>query len=179
MTPFNTSLTFVSHNGSISSLQWFPGPVVTGLTSAGVNASDVPLEAVVVDNTDLGTTYSDGWSNTQGVQYYKQSASVATTPGSWFTFEFEGTGVWYGESIYGITPADVYVRRYYSDTDSNHARATASIDRSDPIVVQTTSAGRLSRRLLWKKDGLSPGKHTLNVTHIGFPGELLTVDFFR
>jgi len=74
---------------------------------------------------------------------------------------------------------DADVRRYYSDTDAGYARASASIDGSDPVVVQTTSAGPLSRRLLWKKDDLSPGKHTLNVTHIGFAGEWLTVDFFR
>ena len=70
---------------------------MTGLTSTGVNASDVPVQAVVADNTDLAITYSAGWSNMQGVQYYGQSASVTTIPGSWFTFEFEGTGIWYVE----------------------------------------------------------------------------------
>ena len=115
----------------------------------------------------------------QGVQYYKQSVAGTTTPGSWFTFEFEGTGVWYAQVFAAITPMGADVRRYYSDTDTGHARAAASIDGSDPTVVQTTSAGPLSRRMLWKKDGLSPGKHTLNLTHIGFAGELLTVDFLR
>jgi len=69
--------------------------------------------------------------------------------------------------------------RYYSDTDTGHARAVASIDGSTPTIVQTTSAVPLSRRLLWKNGNLSLGKHTLNVTHAGFSGELLTVDFFR
>jgi hypothetical protein len=70
---------------------------VTGLDSIGTNATDVPVEAKVIDNTDPAVIYSPGWFNVQGVEYYNQSASATTTSGSLFTFAFEGTGIWYAE----------------------------------------------------------------------------------
>jgi hypothetical protein len=120
---FNTTVASIPLNGFISRLIWTGSPqsVISDLVSCGINASNVPMEAAVIDDADLSITYSGGWSKMQGVQYYSQSETVTTTPGSWFTIEFVGTGIWCVELIMeqlqrvlkgaGITPIRTMVAR--------------------------------------------------------------------
>lgn len=64
---------------------------------AGPNATNVPKEAITVDNTSPNIVLTNPalWSVTDRVQYYKRSAWWTTQAGASLKFTFNGTAIWY------------------------------------------------------------------------------------
>ena len=58
---------------------------------------------------------------------------------------------------------------------------TASIDGSSLQLAggQVLAPLGLAQQLIWKKEGLPPGRHNLTLTHAGQQGQYFTLDFFR
>ena len=64
---------------------------------AGSNATNVPKEAIIVDNTSPNIVLSNAsqWDSSGGVDHYGQSLLVTTQPGASFDFSFTGVAIWY------------------------------------------------------------------------------------
>ncbi|KAG8740032.1 hypothetical protein FRC10_004826 [Ceratobasidium sp. 414] len=134
-------------------------------------ASIVPEEALIVDNTDDGITYSGGWELIQSSNgiisnansgFYRNTVHRTTVPGAVVTFTFTGTAVW-----------------YFSDIDWTHGLVQISVDGEPAEQVSGFHRPILSQRLIWYKTGLSTNKHVVTITHSGTPTQYATVDFFR
>jgi len=63
---------------------------------AGTNATNVPKEAKVVDNTDTNIRLSDIslWDARHSTRYYAPGLLVATKRGASLTYTFEGVAIW-------------------------------------------------------------------------------------
>lgn len=64
---------------------------------AGPNATNVPKEAVIVDNTSPDVVYSNSsqWGNPDNVQFYRRSLSNTNTAGASLSYSFDGVAIWY------------------------------------------------------------------------------------
>ena len=64
---------------------------------AGPNATNVPKEAIIVDNYSPDIVYSTPsmWSSVHDAQYYRESLSHTTQPGASLSFSFDGVAIWY------------------------------------------------------------------------------------
>ena len=64
---------------------------------AGPNATNVPKEAVVVDNFSPDIVYSTPsmWYRVHDVRYYRKSLSYTIQPGASLSFTFDGVAIWY------------------------------------------------------------------------------------
>lgn len=62
----------------------------------GANATSIPREAVVVDDSDRSITYSPPfqWAPEIGPQYYANQTTGTDQNGTSVTFTFEGVAVW-------------------------------------------------------------------------------------
>ena len=67
------------------------------LLRAGPNATNVPKEAIIVDNTSPDIVYSNPsqWGNADNVQYYRRSLSYTNTAGASLSYSFDGIAIWY------------------------------------------------------------------------------------
>ena len=67
------------------------------LLLAGPNATNVPKEAIFVDNTSPDVVFSDPsmWYSHSDTRYYNGSASQTTQAGASLTFSFDGVAIWY------------------------------------------------------------------------------------
>ena len=63
---------------------------------AGTNATAVPKEAAVIDNTDTNIELSDTslWDRRRSTRYYSPRLLVATKRGASLTYTFEGVAIW-------------------------------------------------------------------------------------
>jgi hypothetical protein len=63
---------------------------------AGTNATNVPKEAIVVDNADANIRLSDIslWDTEQQTRFYSPSSLVATKRGASLNYTFEGVAIW-------------------------------------------------------------------------------------
>jgi hypothetical protein len=152
------------------------------LIRAGTNASTVPKEAVLYDDTSPSIVKIGEWTEISEVHYYDQSLAYSTTPGSHLTFTFTGVAVWYADGSYPVSTLSRYlfILRYYGDVNSTHGTADISVDGGPADKANAFSTiGLLSRQLLWSKVGLAPGTHNLTLTHADTVGRYVTLDFFR
>ena len=64
---------------------------------AGPNATNVPKEAIIVDNTSPDVVFSDPSMWSSGVYYsvYNKSVSYTTQAGASLSFSFDGIAIWY------------------------------------------------------------------------------------
>ena len=56
---------------------------------------------------------------------------------------------------------------------------TVSIDGSTPQRFSGNNSVRLSQKVLWSNTTLSPGRHTVTLTHDDNTGYQIYLDFFR
>ena len=63
---------------------------------SGTNATDVPQEAVIVEDTDSSIQYSPPyqWSVNRDIQFHGPNLSKTNQNGTSLTFTFEGVAVW-------------------------------------------------------------------------------------
>ena len=64
---------------------------------AGPNATNVPKEAIIVDNSSPDIVFSTPsmWSSADDAQYYRRSLSYTTQAGASLSFSFDGVAIWY------------------------------------------------------------------------------------
>ncbi|QRV81761.1 transmembrane protein [Ceratobasidium sp. AG-Ba] len=135
----------------------------------GPGAWAVPVNATIVDNDDPAIKYSDDSWRTYGTAtngptplYWGGSQRSSQLAGASLEFTFYGTGVW-----------------YFSDDFWGNANVSISVDGGEAEIVNTsTGVTWISQRMFWGKDGLSDGKHTVKVTHVGAQSSYANLDFF-
>ena len=64
---------------------------------AGPNATNVPKEAIAVDNSspDIVLSNASQWSTSSGVSYYRQTTLYTAQAGASLDFSFNGVAIWY------------------------------------------------------------------------------------
>ena len=64
---------------------------------AGPNVTNVPEDAIFVDDTSPDVVFSDPamWQSHSDTRYYNQSASHTTQAGASLSFSFDGVAIWY------------------------------------------------------------------------------------
>ncbi|KAF8811562.1 hypothetical protein BYT27DRAFT_7133907 [Phlegmacium glaucopus] len=106
-----------------------------------------------IDSSDPAMQYSSGW------QPFRDFVNLTQTTGSTLTYDFSGVSL----SWLGFTPAGF---------PPNSSSATYSIDGQTPTpflvpALSSSTALELYNRILFVTAKLSPGHHTLVVTHQG------------
>ncbi|KAG9097159.1 hypothetical protein FRC07_010828, partial [Ceratobasidium sp. 392] len=130
-------------------------------SNLGPGASNVPKNAILVDDLDASITYGgNGWqpkpSTPDSTIYLRGSARTTRFPGETCTFRFSGTAVW-----------------YFTDYAMGNAAVAISVDGGPPETVNTTAASRTasrSQRMAWSKADLEDGPHTVMITHADWAG---------
>ncbi|KAG9124684.1 hypothetical protein FRC07_010634 [Ceratobasidium sp. 392] len=172
---------YMNSTGTVG-LDYFSIIPVTGSDSVtpiglGPGSSVVPSNAVIVDNDDPSIVYSDaswrkfvnygppGASGFSGPTplYFNNTQRSSLRPGSTATFTFHGTDVW-----------------YFCDDYWGNANVSISVDggEGEEVDTSTPAVSWVSQKLWWSKTGLSSGKHTVTITHVGRTTEYANVDFF-
>jgi hypothetical protein len=67
------------------------------LLSAGPNATNVPREAITVDNSspDIVLPNPSQWNRVNSVQYFRQGALYTNQAGASLSYSFDGVAIWY------------------------------------------------------------------------------------
>jgi len=136
-----------------------------GLLWAGPNATSVPNEAIIVDNSSPDVVFSNPsqWGSADNVQYYRRSLSFTTQAGASLSYSFEGVAIW-----------------YYSDVDTSHGFSTVSIDGSESEQLNgKNNGGQLTQQMLWSRTNLTSGRHTFTLRQDDVGGTFVSLDFFR
>ncbi|WP_405192701.1 DUF5010 domain-containing protein [Streptomyces anthocyanicus] len=130
---------------------WFTLP--TGWT----NATHQP----VADNGQL--TFEDGWDyrTSDGAGDYRNTYQSTSRAGASVTYSFIGTGV-----------------QYLARTDADQGSVDVSVDGQAPVTVRLGTSGPLrTQQVVFEKQGLTEGAHTIQVTNSATAP--VTVDGFR
>jgi len=62
---------------------------------AGINATEVPKEAKVVNNVEANLQYDTSlWKDRRATRFYSPSSLVTVTRGASLTYTFEGVAIW-------------------------------------------------------------------------------------
>lgn len=94
------------------------------------------------------STSSPAWLGTDGQSdYFDQTLHESGKPGSSARFRFSGTSV-----------------QWIGSTNSDHGEARVSVDRGAPVTVDTYSRRWDAQQVLFSKDDLAAGKHTITIT---------------
>ena len=149
---------------------------------AGPNATNVPKEAIIVDNSSPDIVFSTPsmWSSFDDASYYRRSLSSTTQAGASLSFSFDGVAIWYDCVPYTYNMHTNLFLRYYSDIDKPHGFYTVSIDDSEPEeLTSRNDAGQLTQLMLWSNTNLTPGRHTFTLRQDDLGGTYMNLDFFR
>jgi len=149
---------------------------------AGPNATNVPKEADIVDNSSPDIVFSSQprWDRVDSVQYYRQGLSYSNSAGASLSFSFDGVAIWYECTSHTWNVQSNLLLRYYSEIDEPHGFHTISIDGSEPEQFDgRNSGGQLAQQMLWSKTDLSPGRHTFVLRQYDINGKFASLDFFR
>ena len=149
---------------------------------AGPNATNVPKEAITVDDTSPDVVFSNPSTWSSGVYYsvYRRSVSYTTQAGASLSFSFDGIAIWYGCVSYTWNVQDNLFLRYYGSVDVDHGFYAVAIDGSEPERLSgKNDGGQLTQQMIWSKTDLTPGRHIFTLKHDDLTGNVLSLDFFR
>ncbi|GAB1527982.1 hypothetical protein RhiTH_011171 [Rhizoctonia solani] len=147
-----------------------------GFTSAGAGpaASSIPPEAIIVDDNDLNLITYTGWDTTVYSSrgrffHYKNTMHRTNQPGSFLTFKFNGTAVWY---IAGLFPDNGMVNITLDNESAVMINGSSGSNASPapraslpiPVIVGSTLGGAalLALSIVWYM--LMRRRRTSNVT---------------
>ncbi|MEV6156529.1 glycoside hydrolase domain-containing protein [Nonomuraea sp. NPDC052129] len=109
---------------------------------------DVP-RTFLVDSTDDNIGYSAGWAPRQRQSAYLGSVHIGKTAGDKATYEFEGTGV------------DAFFEK-----NTTTGKVSVSVDGGPATVIDLYEAVQYDRFTAYRKTGLTPGKHRIEITNV-------------
>ncbi|KAF8759984.1 hypothetical protein RHS01_01369 [Rhizoctonia solani] len=158
-----------------------------GFTSAGAGpaASSIPSEAIIVDDNDPNLITYIGWDKIVYVRspssinylgsnlpsqpsrgrffYYKNTMHRTNQPGSFLTFKFNGTAVWY---IAGLFP--------------DNGMMNITLDNESAVMINGSSGSNasLTQRIIWNATELPNREHTVVIKHQDIAGLHVTLDYF-
>jgi hypothetical protein len=129
-----------------------------------VYPTSVPFSgATVVNDTDPTMIYEGNWQYSRWERNhgdYEGDMHMADTDGSYFEFVFTGTGI-----------------EYIANKSLDHGTSDIYIDGSFQGSVNAWAKTYQAQEVLFRKEGLPHGKHTLKVVKTG--GQWLQVDALR
>lgn len=102
-----------------------------------------------VDDSDPAISYSGHWASGggSGSGYFGNTAHYSNTPGDAVSYTFTGTSIeWVGAS------------------NTNHGQAFVQIDQQSPILVDTYSPQWQKQAILFARNNLGSGQHTITIT---------------
>jgi hypothetical protein len=102
--------------------------------------------AHVIDDT--AATYLGRWSTNYDLGgYYQYTAHISATAGAVAMFSFTGDSIaWVGTK------------------DDNHGYASVSVDGGTAALVDTYAPTQHTQQVLYQRNGLAPGPHTITIT---------------
>jgi hypothetical protein len=105
----------------------------------------------ITDDSSPQVTYKGSWTDSTfsslGSDYFDGTVHYSDTPGNSVTYSFTGPTIeWIGS------------------TNNNHGYAAVSIDGGPPTMVDTYSPDWVHQVTLFKRTGLTPGRHTITIT---------------
>ncbi|KAG8739948.1 hypothetical protein FRC10_004975 [Ceratobasidium sp. 414] len=169
-----TVASYINQTGTVGLDYFGITPVVGSETatpiSLGPGSVLVSPNAVIVDNDDPSISYSDkSWrvfgpeTNGPTPLYFNGTQRSSVSPGSSATFTFHGTDVW-----------------YFADDYWGNAKVSISVDGREGQIISTTTPGVawITQKMWWSATGLTAGKHTVTVKHVGSSGDYANLDFF-
>ncbi|ELU37230.1 hypothetical protein AG1IA_08741 [Rhizoctonia solani AG-1 IA] len=148
-------------------------------------ASSIPPEAIIVDDNDLNLITYTGWDTTVYVRspssidhigsnlpsqssrgrffHYKNTMHRTNQPGSFLTFKFNGTAVWY---IAGLFP--------------DNGMVNITLDNESAVMINGSSGSNasLTQRIIWNATELPNREHTVVIKHQDIAGLHVTLDYF-
>jgi hypothetical protein len=105
----------------------------------------------VIDDTMMPGTYTGNWESDYRLGgYYDNSVHYAAQSGATASYTF------YGDSI-----------AWVGGKGANYGYARVPVDGGTPVLVDTYAPQQEKQQVLFEKDGLSNGKHTLTITVTG------------
>ncbi|MGW4897809.1 beta-galactosidase [Kitasatospora sp. NPDC004240] len=118
-------------------------------------ALDLGAQAYTVDDQGPQAAYGDGWTHVGHRESYtadefRQTESWTDRAGADVTVRFRGTAV-----------------RWIASTAANHGLADVYLDGTLAATVDGYSAGTVSQQVLWSRNGLTDGEHTLRIVATG------------
>ncbi|KAF8150202.1 hypothetical protein B0H34DRAFT_732997 [Crassisporium funariophilum] len=151
----------ITVNATVRREQTFWFDRIQYIPSAGVSLDQ---SIIYVDSSDSQINFGSGWSGLRGI------ANATSTPGTRLTFDFTGVSV----AWYGLVPGDFPI---------GSSSAQYSIDGQAPVSfllagLPSQSAMEVYNQVFFQSPQLSPGQHSLVVTHQGDSGKTpLVLDY--
>ena len=149
---------------------------------AGPNVTNVPKEAIIVDNSSPDIVFSNDsqWFSQTTSKCYRKTVYRTTETGASLSFSFNGVAIWYDCVSYTWNlHADLFFR-YYGDVATTCGLYTVSIDSSEPEQLNAKNdGGQLTQQMLWSKTDLTPGRHNFTLRQYDLRGKYTSLDFFR
>jgi hypothetical protein len=109
-----------------------------------------PFRALLFSEVDAGIAYSAGWVRKGHSYAHGGAVTYATTAGASATFSFSGTSV-----------------AWISTRDTNRGQAEVFVDGVSQGIVDLYAATLQGRRIVFSKNDLAPGAHTLQIVVLG------------
>lgn len=105
----------------------------------------------ITDDSSPAITYRGKWASTTwqslGSDYFDGTVHVSHTAGDTVSYGFTGPAIeWIGS------------------TNNNHGYAAVSVDGGPAVMVDTYSRDWVRQVTLFKRTGLTPGRHTITIT---------------
>ncbi|KAG9093896.1 hypothetical protein FRC07_011404, partial [Ceratobasidium sp. 392] len=158
----------IKHNGTSSQylrLDYFRLQSDHGFTPSisGPAASNVPSQALFIDDNHSSLVYSSNWtldSSAEYGAYYGGTLHRSSNPGDSVSFKFTGTAVW-----------------YFANTNRRHGNVQVQLDGGKAHTVSMFGETGLQQQLIWSQMDLSDGEHTVIFTHADDDGTPMTLDF--
>ncbi len=110
------------------------------------SAAYIAAQRIATRVDDAVFTYTGGWSSANLAGYENQTVHYTNTRGAAASYTFTGTGV----NLIGAT-------------NSDHGIAQIYIDGVYDQVIDTYSANNVKGNVLYTRDGLTPGTHTIRI----------------
>ncbi|KAJ6576057.1 hypothetical protein DFH09DRAFT_1150288 [Mycena vulgaris] len=129
------------------------------------NTTSTAGKTIFVDDSDSGVEYSSGWQLNNSDPYFQHTTHFSGSPGSWFSFTFEGTAL----SVHGPCT---------TGPQGEGFQASVVLDGSSQNLTPPAQSSAITtfNNLLFTSPALSQGSHTINITVLGeIP---LFVDYF-